>query len=122
MSTSVEEYLKNFSPQVREISFGLRDLVRSLVPEADEIVYTGWGNIQYYFGSKTKSHFCAINPLKDRVDFFFLRATELSDPAGLLEGTGKKLRHIKVKTLSQVNNPAIDELILAAAHLAQSEK
>jgi hypothetical protein len=121
MSISVEEFLENFSPEVREISFSLRNLVFKLVPEADEIVYTGWGNIQFYFNGKTKSHFCAINPLKDRVDFFFLRATELNDTAGLLEGTGKKLRHVKVKSLSQVNNPALNELILAAALLARSD-
>ncbi|HMD89324.1 MAG TPA: DUF1801 domain-containing protein [Anaerolineaceae bacterium] len=122
MNTSVEEFLANFSPQVREISFSLRNLVYKLVPDAEEIVYTGWGNIQYYFSGKSKSRFCAINPYLDRVDFFFLRATDLIDPAGLLEGTGKKLRHVKIKSLSQVNNQALSELILAAALLARSEK
>lgn len=122
MNTSFEEFLANFSPEVREISFSLRNLVYKLVPDAEEIVYTGWGNIQYYFSGKPKSRFCAINLYHDRVDFFFLRATDLIDPAGLLEGTGKKLRHVKIKSLSQVNNPALSEHILAAALLARSEK
>jgi hypothetical protein len=122
MSVTVEEFLANFTPEVRAISFKLRDLVIKLVPDVNEIVYTGWGNIQFHFASHTKSHFCAINPLKDRVDFFFLRATDLQDPAGLLEGTGKKLRHVKVKSLSQVDDPALIELILAGANLARSEK
>ena len=121
MSTSVDEFLANFSPQVRELCLSLRNLVCKLVPDADEIVYTGWGNIQYYFASKPKSHFCAINPLKDRVDIFFLRATDLPDPAGLLEGTGKKLRHVKVSSLSEIDNPALGELIMAAVNLARSE-
>jgi hypothetical protein len=122
MNASVEEFLANYGPEVRKPSLKLRDLVLKLVPDANETVHTGWGNIQYNFTNKMKSHFCAIGPLKDRVDFFFLRATDLQDPAGLLEGTGKKLRHVKVKSLSEVDNPALSELILAAANLARSEK
>ena len=122
MDPSITEFLEKFSPEVREICLNLRSLVYRLAPDANEIVYTGWGNIQFYFANKPKSHFCAINPLKGRVDFFFMRATELPDPAGLLQGTGKKLRHVKINSNDQVDNPALRELILAAVDLARSDK
>jgi hypothetical protein len=49
------------------------------------------------------------------VTFGFLRGTSLPDPAGLLEGTGKNLRHVKVKSLDDLRNPALRKLIEAAA-------
>jgi hypothetical protein len=36
---------------------------------------------------------------------------ELPDPAGLLEGTGKKLRHAKVRSVEDAERPEIRALI-----------
>jgi hypothetical protein len=45
----------------------------------------------------------------------FYRGVELADPARLLEGTGKKMRHKKIRTLADVANPALHDLVVAAA-------
>lgn len=36
---------------------------------------------------------------------------QLSDPEQLLEGTGNNLRHIKIKTVDDVDRPAIRQMI-----------
>jgi hypothetical protein len=46
------------------------------------------------------------------VGFFF--GAELDDPAGLLEGTGKRMRHVKLRCGHHVNARALNELITAA--------
>ena len=46
------------------------------------------------------------------VGFFFGAA--LDDPAGLLEGTGKRMRHVKLRQGRQVDAAALSELIAAA--------
>ena len=46
------------------------------------------------------------------VGFFFGAA--LDDPAGLLEGTGKRMRHVKLRPGQRVNARALSELIAAA--------
>jgi hypothetical protein len=46
------------------------------------------------------------------VGFFFGAALE--DPAGLLEGSGKRMRHVKIRWGQQVNADALNELIAAA--------
>jgi hypothetical protein len=46
------------------------------------------------------------------VGFFF--GTELDDPAGLLEGAGKRMRHVKVHWGEPVNEAALNALIAAA--------
>ncbi len=44
---------------------------------------------------------------------FFLGAT-LSDPSGLLEGTGKRMRHIKLKPGKEIDAEALGRLIREA--------
>src|SRR5450432_1469250 len=46
------------------------------------------------------------------VGFFFGMA--LDDPAGLLVGAGKRMRHVKVRWGQAVDTPALSELIAAA--------
>ena len=53
-------------------------------------------------------------PQKAYVNLGFYRGTSLSDPLGMLEGTGKDLRHVKVRSLEQAEQPAVRELIAAA--------
>ena len=45
------------------------------------------------------------------VSLFFARGTELSDPAGLLQGTGKGIRHIVLKDIALFDDPAVEALI-----------
>ena len=46
------------------------------------------------------------------IGFFF--GAELSDPAGLLEGAGKRMRHVKLRPCRMPNEAALCELITAA--------
>jgi len=58
---------------------------------------------------------------KYHVTFGFLRGTSLPDPRGLLEGTGKNLRHAKLRTAENVSKPERRELIEAAARMNKKE-
>ena len=44
----------------------------------------------------------------------FYQGAGLSDPEGLLEGTGAKLRHVKVRSVEVAEQPAVRALIEAA--------
>ena len=44
----------------------------------------------------------------------FFHGATLGDPAGLLQGTGKRMRHVKVRWGEPVNAAALNELIAAA--------
>jgi hypothetical protein len=46
------------------------------------------------------------------VGFFY--GAFLDDPAGLMEGAGKRMRHVKLRWRQPVNEPALIELISAA--------
>ena len=70
--------------------------------------YDGWG-------------MAALAPYTQWVSLAFLRGTSLDDPAGLLEGTGRRVRHVKVRSMEQLaeSGGALRGLIDAASRLNQ---
>ncbi len=63
------------------------------------------------------SMFCGIGPLGNGVNLYFHQGTRLPDPEGLLEGTGKGMRHVKIRKASDIRPAAIEELVRAAYKL-----
>jgi len=55
-----------------------------------------------------------VNAFKDHVNVGFFRGAELADPKGLLEGTGKVMRHVKLRPECDVNVAALRKLIETA--------
>jgi len=58
--------------------------------------------------------FAYVNAFKAHVNVGFFRGATLPDPAGLLEGTGKRMRHVKLKPGREVDSDALGDLIDAA--------
>jgi hypothetical protein len=55
-----------------------------------------------------------VNSFKTHVNVGFFYGAMLEDPAGLLEGRGKRMRHVKLNPGRQVNAAALGDLIDAA--------
>src|SRR5258708_666427 len=55
-----------------------------------------------------------VNAFTAHVNVGFFHGAMLDDPAGLLEGTGKRKRHVKLRFVHHVNAAALSELIAAA--------
>jgi hypothetical protein len=55
-----------------------------------------------------------VNAFKSHVNVGFFYGAWLVDPAGLLEGSGKRMRHVKLKPGLEVNTAALHDLIIAA--------
>ncbi len=55
-----------------------------------------------------------VNAFSAHVNVGFFHGTALDDPAGLLEGDGKRMRHVKVRWAQPVNAAALRGLITAA--------
>jgi hypothetical protein len=58
--------------------------------------------------------FAYVNAFKAHVNVGFFRGAEIADPAGLLEGTGKFMRHVKLRPERDVDATALMKLIEAA--------
>lgn len=55
-----------------------------------------------------------VNAFRDHVNVGFFRGAEIDDPAGLLEGTGKFMRHVKLRPEGHVDESALTKLITTA--------
>lgn len=89
-------------------------MIREVLPNAVERVYAGW-RIAFY---SEPFEICGIGPSKSYCSLYFPRGADLPDPEKLLEGSGKKTRHVKVHSLDRVNIAALKELMVAARSLA----
>jgi len=58
--------------------------------------------------------FAYVDAFKAHVNVGFFRGAEIADPAGLLEGTGKLMRHVKLRSEGSVDASALENLIEAA--------
>jgi hypothetical protein len=55
-----------------------------------------------------------VNSFTSHVNVGFFCGAMLVDPAGLLQGSGKRMRHVKLKPGAGVDTPALSDLIDAA--------
>jgi len=58
--------------------------------------------------------FAYVNAFRAHVNVGFFRGAELADPDGLLEGTGRFMRHVKLRPESEVDAEALSRLVHAA--------
>jgi hypothetical protein len=55
--------------------------------------------------------FCYLNVTKNYVTLGFEKGASLKDPRKVLKGTGREMRHINIKTLDELKQPEIKQLI-----------
>jgi Domain of unknown function (DU1801) len=58
--------------------------------------------------------FAYVDAFSAHVNVGFFHGAALDDPAGLLEGAGKRMRHVKLRWGAPVDAPALNDLIAAA--------
>ncbi|MCG2583171.1 DUF1801 domain-containing protein [Massilia sp. TS11] len=58
--------------------------------------------------------FAYINVFSKHVNLGFFRGATLADPAGLLQGTGKRMRHVKLMPEQPIASASIEALIASA--------
>jgi hypothetical protein len=113
----VDEYIEKLPFEQQEIASALRKLVLGASPRLDETIK--WGKPWFCCGEETV---CFIAAQKDYVNFGFARGADLDDPDSVLEGTGKGMRHIKVKTMKDVRRKPLTGLVKEAVKLCAESK
>jgi hypothetical protein len=108
----IDGYLEKKDPELRKVADALRGLLKKTVQGCSESV-NPWKIPTF----ESNGPMCILLVRKKHVTFGFLRGTSLPDPGKLLEGTGKNLRHVKLRNLGDLRNPALTELIVAATKL-----
>jgi hypothetical protein len=105
-------YARDDNPALQKVVRGLRSLVKAAVP-GTKVTVNSWGIPTF----ETKDPFCFYMVGKNHVTFGFHYGTSLADPHGLLEGTGKNIRHVKLRAVEDLEQKGLKKLVLAAAQL-----
>ncbi|WP_394747808.1 DUF5655 domain-containing protein [Spongiimicrobium salis] len=115
-------HLKYKDQNVIDLYKGLRSYILSLCPESTELLYhTHALTSLYTVTEKMGDAFCMIPIYTQHLNLAFSKGTLLSDTAGLLKGTGKWMRHIPIKTVSDYANPEVEGLLYEAIALAKED-
>ena len=111
-----EQIVQAADPQARQIARALRSLIADVYPAVVEVPWLKQHVAGYGVGPKKMSeHFCYIAVQKEYCNLGFYYGAELDDPDGLLEGPGKLLRHIKIRSEADIARPALRALLEEAS-------
>lgn len=85
------------------------EALRATGPDVRELMHDGWPTA--CVGDAAFAYVAAFNAHAN-IGFYF--GAELDDPAGLLDGAGKRMRHVKLRWGEEADTGAIQALIVAA--------
>ena len=109
-------YLAPYDPRVASLALALREVVLEEAPEAIESLVNGYAvAIGFSFtGKPMKDGFCHVVTYRNCVNLGLNRGALLPDPEGVLEGSGKLIRHLRVNSHDDLDRPLVRRLLRAA--------
>jgi hypothetical protein len=114
-SSVFEEIVAGSPKEIRELALASRAMIFDVLPQTVEVVWPKQRTAGYGTGPKKMTEqFCWLAPQTKHVVFGFYYGTELPAPKGLLEGTGQLMRHVKIRTKADLENPDLRRLVEAA--------
>ena len=109
-----EKWLAGLSPELRPIAEVIRTSVVEAAPGLQEVVK--WGNLTF----EGRGLVCYIAAYKDHANLGFFNGASLNAGKDILEGSGKKMRHIKVPSIQDAHSGTINRMVREAAALDQT--
>jgi hypothetical protein len=108
-------FLEAYDRHISDLALALREVILEEAPDASESIYQVYTvAIWFGFSGKMKDMFCYIATNAGHVNLGFPRGSSLPDPNRVLEGEGRAMRHIKLRSLSDVERPFVRRYIQTA--------
>jgi len=106
---AVEAWLREHPGELGAIAQDWFGILRACGDDVREVLHDGCPT-----ACVADAAFAYVNAFRAHVNVGFFRGAELADPAGLLEGTGRYMRHVKLRPEVAVDRRALGQLIRAA--------
>ena len=115
------QFLSPFEPRVRDLALETRRLVLEEAPESMELIYDAYNAVAtgFSFTGRPSDSFIHIAVYARWVNLGFNRGSALDDPAGVLQGSGRWIRHIRISEPDDLHNPAIRAFVRSAVARAE---
>jgi len=113
------DLLRRYDPVVQSVAVAVRAAVLEEIGPCHETIFQVYRNnvisILYSTTEKRmKDNICLLVVYKDHVNLMFPRGVDLKDPRGLLEGAGKAMRHVKMRSTADAGRRDVRQLIAQA--------
>jgi hypothetical protein len=113
----LQEALRRFEPDVQDLAAAARAIVLDVVGPCFEQIFPIKKLVSVLYSTtekRIKDNICLLVIYRDHVNLTFPRGVDLNDPNGLLEGSGKAMRHVKLRVLGDLDRPGVQQLVMQA--------
>jgi hypothetical protein len=106
---AIDRWMKQHSGELGAVAHKWFEVMRNCGDEVRELMHDGCP-----VACLGDAPFGYVNVFRSHTSVGFFHGAELPDPAHLLQGTGKFMRHVKLKSGTATNDAALRRLIEAA--------
>jgi hypothetical protein len=103
---AIDRWMKEHAGELGAIACHWFEVMRTCGNDVRELLHDG-----HPTACVGDAAFAYVNAFKAHVNVGFFRGAEIADPEGLLEGTGRFMRHIKFRPGNNVDSKALRKLI-----------
>jgi hypothetical protein len=103
--------LATHRPEVVAAAHAIQGLIVEAVPDVVVTFDRGDGLLAFGTSSSMRDLLFALIPHAGWLNLQLADGATLPDPAGLVEGTGKRIRHVKLRSAEAATAPAVRALI-----------
>ena len=109
------DFLSACNPAVASLALALREMLLEEAPDAVEKVFANHPSAVWFgFSEKMKDMFCYVAVASRHVNLGFCWGASLPDPNHMLEGDGKRMRHVKFRSEGDMERAFVRRYIRAA--------
>lgn len=112
----IDTMLGRYAPDIEKTLRDAREKLRAHFPRGFELVFDNYNALVFAMSPTEKSRdaFVSVAGYPKWVTLFFLYGADLDDPKGLLEGTGKQVRSIRLESAKDLDRRDVKALVKRA--------
>jgi len=118
-ASRLAELVANYTPEIAAAFTSARRKMRAMIPRGYELVYENYNALGIGYGPSQKASdiIVSIVAYPRWITLFFLNGATLNDPGSLLQGTGSRVRSIRLGSPNDIDRAEINQLISSALAL-----
>jgi hypothetical protein len=112
----LDAFIDKFTPEVGALTRKLFEKTKARIPGATIMVYDNYNALAIGFGPNDKASLAVLSlaVMPRWVTLCFLFGVGLPDPRQVLQGSGSRVRHIRLHTADAFDDPGVQNLVAAA--------
>lgn len=117
-----QHFLELKSQEMIDLFHTLRKFILEVNPDCNELFYHTHALVDTFtLSEKLGDAYCSIVIYSQHMSISFNQGAHLPDPEGLLQGTGRSIRHVRIDQIADLQQIAVKHLVEDAIKLARKE-